>query len=126
LSYGVDLTVGVNVRDHFVGSFVNTTSDPSTVDAVFGNPNAGHSHLDMQVISLPPEFASATLEEIVFEPLGGNPGGRAFLVAGTVATPGAAPGETVPDGAGTFSLLGMAIGCFALIRRDTQTEEALM
>ena len=86
LSYGVDLTVGVNVRDHFYGTFVNTTSDPSTLDAVVGDPNPGHAHLDMQIISLPAAFADATLEEIVFEPLGGNPGGRAFLVATTVGT----------------------------------------
>jgi hypothetical protein len=85
LSYGVDLTVGVNVRDHFYGTFVNTTSDPSTVDAVWGDPNPGHAHLDMQIISLPAAFAAATLEEVIFEPLGDFPAGHAFLVAATVA-----------------------------------------
>jgi len=120
LSYAVDLTVGANVRDHFNGSFVNTTSDPSTVDAVWGDPNPGHSHLDMQVISLPAAFASATLEEIVFQPLGDNPGGRAFLVAGTVA----APENAVPDSASTCSLLAVAIGGLCLVRRRTREEDS--
>lgn len=111
----VDLVEGVNVRDHYYGSFVNGITDPSVTLAVFGDPSPGHAHFDLQVLSLPGAFASQTLEEIVFfttAPGGApNPYGKAFLAAVTVAVP-----TGLPDAGSTLGLLALAAGMLVSLR----------
>jgi hypothetical protein len=82
-TFTVQLVEGQNVRDHFFGSFVNTTTDPTTTQAVFGVNSAGNAHLDMQDFVLPSNFANETLDSIVFTDLlkGGN--GEPFIAGAT-------------------------------------------
>jgi hypothetical protein len=64
-TYTYTLTEGVNVRDHFNDGFVNSASNLS------GTANFGPlDRLDMQSIVLPIAFATDTLTEIDFFPLG--------------------------------------------------------
>lgn len=100
--YTVDLVEGLNIRDHYYGSFVNTTSDPHLTQAVWGVNAPGHAHLDMLEIVLPSSFARDTLTSMTFESPG-VAGGSPFLAAATVTT---AP---VPLPAAVW-LLGSALG----------------
>jgi hypothetical protein len=84
-SFTVQLIEGVNVRDHFYGGFVNTLSDPTVTQAVFGVNSPGNAHLDMQTITLPVSFANETLTSVVFvsNQLGGS--GQPFLAGLTLS-----------------------------------------
>ncbi len=56
-----DLVEGVNIRDHFEGSFVNTVSDPTIKTATFpdtGVPPDGVVRLDRQTFDLGGLFAT--------------------------------------------------------------------
>jgi hypothetical protein len=120
LSYSVDLIEGVNVRDHYYGGYVNTTTDPSVTQAVFGNPAPGNAHYDMQTFLLPSAFQTATLQDILFTSLSvgtPNPNGKALIAGATVASAGG-----VPDGGSTIALLSFGFGLLAagtrkLVRR---------
>ncbi|CDH44816.1 PEP-CTERM sorting domain-containing protein [Candidatus Contendibacter odensensis] len=61
-SYKVDLVQGDNIRDHYNGFFVNTTTNPNTTVAFI----SGNVRLDEQTYDLPDEFASQTLLTIRF------------------------------------------------------------
>jgi hypothetical protein len=112
LSYTVNLVEGANVRDHYYGGFVNTTTDPATTEAVFGDSSFGHAHFDMQTFTLPDAFHTTTLENIQFFSTGiGNPDGKAFIAGATVAS-----GSGVPDGGTTFALLGIGLMGLAGLR----------
>ncbi len=82
-SYTVQLIEGNNVRDHYFGRYVNSTSASYVTQAVFGTNVAGRAHLDMQHFVLPAAFQSQNLANIVFNSTGGN-SGNPFLVAATV------------------------------------------
>jgi hypothetical protein len=117
-SYTVALVEGVNVRDHYYGGFVNTTTDPSTTEAVFGVNSPGYAHLDMQTFMLPASFGSETLTDIIFNATGGFPNGNPFLAGATVQANGAVPDQT--QFCELIALL--ALGVFGLcVRRRTLT-----
>ena len=104
-SYTVDLIEGGNVRDHYLGSYVNTLSDSSVTPAVWGSATSG-AHLDMQAFALPSIFWTQTLASITFTSAGGNPQGQPFLAAATTevaAVP--VPGAAVLLGSGLLVLL---------------------
>ena len=83
-----DLTEGVNIRDHFNGSFNNNVTDPAIVTQSF----SGGVRLDRQTFVLPSSFASDTLTHIIFTGHGsGSPQGEAFLAAATVVTSNVIP-----------------------------------
>lgn len=85
-SYTVQYVEGVNVRDHYYGDFNNVTTSPTVTQAVFGNPNPGNAHLDMQTILLPSAFNNQVLTSIVFDSSnGGYPTGQAFLAGVSVS-----------------------------------------
>jgi hypothetical protein len=91
-SFTYNYIEGVNVRDHYYGSFVNTTSSPDVTQAVYGSPNPGHAHLDMQTIALPAAFATQTLTsvDIAMIDQGGGRGVIAGLSIAAVPEPSAA------------------------------------
>jgi hypothetical protein len=111
-TYTVQLIEGGNVRDHYYGSFVNTTTDPTTQQAVFGINSPGHAHLDMQDFLLPSVFGTETLKNIVFTSnlLGGN--GEPFIVGATVLS----DVSDVPDAGFSAGLLGLSLGALSLVR----------
>jgi hypothetical protein len=113
VSYTVDLVEGANVRDHYYGGYVNTTTDPSTTEAVFGDASPGNAHFDMQTFTLPSTFQTATLEDIIFFSEGiGNPNGKTFIAGATVVS-----AAGVPEGGSTLALLGLGLGLLATVRR---------
>ncbi len=105
VSYTVQLIEGANVRDHYWGSYVNTTTDPTTTQAVFGINSAGHAHLDMQAFALPSSFAGETLTSIVFQSYGLGGNGQPFIAGATVAV--------VPEPA-TYALMLSGLGLLGL------------
>ncbi len=82
-SYTVNLVEGVNVRDHYQGGFVNTTSASYVRPNVIGVAGSG-AHLDMQAFTLPISFATEVLSSIVFTSTGSNATGLPFLAGATV------------------------------------------
>jgi hypothetical protein len=120
-SYTVSLVEGANVRDHYFGGFVNTTTDPSTTEAVFGDSSPGHAHFDMQTFTLPSSFASETLASIEFTSTGdGNPDGKAFLAGATVLSGGVVPEPTTLL-AGALLLLPLGASAIRSIRKNKST-----
>jgi hypothetical protein len=84
----LNLTDGVNIRDHYDGFFENTLTDPTVVETDFlnGQVNAsGPDRLDRQELALPASFNGDTLTSITFSGVdNGEPGGDPFLAALTV------------------------------------------
>ena len=85
-SYTVQLVEGVNVRDHYYGSYIDTLSASYVTQSVIGTNNSGTAHLDMQAFDLPNSFMSETLTSIVFTSTGSASVGLPFLAGITVAT----------------------------------------
>lgn len=83
-TYFVELVEGLNVRDHYLGDYVNTTTAPYVTEAVWGNSGSG-AHLDMQNFVLPDTFRSQTLTNVVFNAVDNGAAGVPVLVAATVA-----------------------------------------
>ena len=113
-SYTVQLIEGGNVRDHYWDGFVNTTTDPTTTEAVWGLNSPGNAHLDMQDFILPSIFATETLDSIVFNSnlLGGD--GQPFIAGATVLS---SVVPSAPDGGITAGLLGLSVGVLTVFRR---------
>jgi hypothetical protein len=84
----LNLTDGVNIRDHYDGEFENTLTDPTVVETEFlnGQVNAsGPDRLDRQQLILPASFNGDTLASITFSGIdNGEPDGDPFLAALTV------------------------------------------
>ena len=100
--YSMDLTEGINVRDHYWGSF-NNVIDGIHAKGCF-DYGSWRARLDMQIFTLPAEFAHETLLNMVFTNSGGYPQGSPFIAAATVsAIP--LPGTLLLLGSG---LLGVA------------------
>ncbi len=104
-SYTLQLIEGLNVRDHYNGYYINSTSSPMTQD-VFGGNAQWTAHLDMQTILLPSSFQSETLTSIVFQSTGLGTGGEPFLAGVTVATATPIPAAIWMVGSALFGLGG--------------------
>jgi len=108
----VQLIEGGNVRDHYYGYYVNTTTDPTTTEYVFGNNTPFTAHLDMQAFTLPSSFAGQTLTSIVFQSNGLGGYGQPFLAGATVAA--------VPEPE-TYAMMlaGLGLMGFMVLRKKT-------
>lgn len=80
--YKVDLIQGVNVRDHYDGSFNNIIDGVNAVAAF--NIGPGYARLDEQIYNLPGVFATETLQTIRFTSVDGGSKGLPFITAATV------------------------------------------
>jgi hypothetical protein len=85
-TYSVDLVMGLNVRDHYQGVYVNEILSPMTSLAY--SPGAGVI-LDRQEIILPDSFKTQTLVNITFTDtnLSNQSNGKFFLTALTLEKP---------------------------------------
>ncbi len=108
LSYTLHYIEGDNIRDHYFGSFVNTTSSSSVTQAVWGVNAPGNAHLDMQTIVLPDAFHSQTLTSVVFDSHDRGGEGIAFLAGLSVAA--------VPEPS-QYAMLGLGLGLLAVAAR---------
>ncbi|MGZ3183577.1 MAG: PEP-CTERM sorting domain-containing protein [Telluria sp.] len=106
-SYTYNYVEGLNVRDHFYGGFVNTTTSPDVTQAVYGSPNPGSAHLDMQTIALPAAFATQTLTSVDIAMVDQG-GGRGVIAGLSIAA--------VPEPS-TAGMLLLGLGVFAAGRR---------
>jgi hypothetical protein len=106
------LTEGINVRDHYNGSFCNTVTD------VAGTANfSGNVRLDMQRITLPPSFASDVLVRIDFKGYGEGDHGTPFVAALTANSIAAPAPALSPAALLALGLLLGAGGWLSLRRR---------
>jgi PEP-CTERM motif len=105
-----NLVSGNNVRDHFFGSFVNTTTAANVTEAAFETNAPGTAHLDMQTWSVPSADAGRELLNVQFITTP-NAGVNPVLAAATVGT---VTSTSVPEPASCVLLLG---GLGALVAR---------
>jgi len=106
--YTYTYTEGINIRDHFFGSYENSTSSADVTPAVWGVNSPGNAHLDMQTIVLPAAFHSQTLTSIVFDSSYAGGGGKAFLAGVSVAA--------VPE-PGEYAMLLLGLGLMGAVAR---------
>jgi hypothetical protein len=78
-----NLVSGNNVRDHFFGSFVNTTTASNVTEAAFETNTPGTAHLDMQTWSVPSADTGRELLNVEFITTP-NAGVNPVLAAATV------------------------------------------
>lgn len=100
--YAVALVQGTNIRDHYDGSFVNTIDGVTAVSAF--NVGSGRARLDMQIYTLPSQFAGEVLTSIRFTSGAEFDSGVPFIAAATVEAPNGvipAPGAIVLGMLGT-------------------------
>lgn len=107
-TYTYTYTEGVNVRDHYFGSFENSTSSADVTQAVWGINSPGNAHLDMQTIVLPTVFHNQTLTSIVFDSSYAGGGGKAFLAGLSV--------QAVPE-PGEYAMLLLGLGLMGVAAR---------
>jgi PEP-CTERM motif len=103
-----NLVSGDNVRDHFFGSFVNTTTAANVTQAAFETNTPGTAHLDMQTWSVPSADAGLELLNVQFNTTP-NAGVNAVLAAATVGKV-----SSTPEPASSVLLLG---GLAAMVAR---------
>jgi hypothetical protein len=80
-----NLISGYNVRDHYYGEFVNTTTAPNVTQAAFETNTPGTAHLDMQTWSVPSADRGLELLNVEFITTP-NMGVDPVLAAATVGT----------------------------------------
>lgn len=99
-THTVQLVEGVNVRDHYTGSFANTLSSSAVTLNVIGDNTPNTAHLDMQAFTLPISFQAETLTSIVFTSTGSSSTGLPFLAGVTVQARrlGSVVGTVLPIG----------------------------
>lgn len=107
-TYTYTYTEGINIRDHYFGSFENSTSSADVTQAVWGINSPGNAHLDMQTIVLPTIFHSQVLTSIVFDSSYAGGGGKAFLAGLSVAA--------VPE-PGEYAMLLLGLGLMGAMAR---------
>ena len=107
------LVSGNNVRDHFFGSFVNTTTAPNVTQAAFETNAPGTAHLDMQTWSVPAADAGRELLNVEFIDVP-NAGVDPVLAAATVGT---VTSTSVPEPASSVLLLSGFAALLARFRR---------
>lgn len=103
--HSMDLTQGINIRDHFNGGFNNIIDGVNAVSA-FTSP--GGARLDMQIFFLPVAFQAQTLTSVRFLSWGGSPSGSPFMAGMTVVS--------TPEPQ-TLLLLGIALAGLGWRRR---------
>jgi len=108
-----NLVSGNNVRDHFFGSFVNTTTAPNVTQAAFETNAPGTAHLDMQTWSVPAADAGRELLNVEFIDVP-NAGVDPVLAAATVGT---VTSTSVPEPASSVLLLSGFAALLARFRR---------
>jgi hypothetical protein len=108
------LISGTNVRDHYFGSFVNSTTAPYVTQAAFETNTPGTAHLDMQTWSVPSADRGLELLNVEFITTP-NAGVNAVLAAATVGT--VTSGTSVPEPASGMLLLGGLGALMAGVRR---------
>jgi len=109
LSYTVQFIEGDNIRDHYNGFFVNSTTSPSVTQAVWGTNDPFTAHLDMQTIVLPSAFHSQTLTSIVFDSSGKDSSTGIAFLAGLTVTPVPEPSE--------YAMLALGLGLLGLMKQ---------
>jgi PEP-CTERM motif len=105
-----DLISGNNIRDHYYGSFVNTTTASNVTQAAFETNAPGTAHLDMLTWTVPSADTGLELLNVQFTSTP-NAGVDALLAAATVGT---VTSSSVPEPATSVLLLG---GLGALVAR---------
>jgi len=114
--FSFDLTEGLNVRDHFEGSFENNASNLFGT-ASFGTGSPAPDRLDAQQFNV---AGIGTLQSIRFDQSGtldvnGNLAGLPFLAAITVDTSAAVPEPST----WAMMILGFVGGAFMMYRRKS-------
>ena len=116
-TFSYKLTEGSNVRDHFNGQFCNSAPDVAAT-AAFGP--GGSDRLDMQLITLPSDFANDTLQSIEFLGYGAGQNGAPFLAAATLVTDSDSWIESdpspVPEPSTYFALCAVTVAMLAARR----------
>jgi hypothetical protein len=105
-----NLVSGSNVRDHFFGSFVNSTTAPNVTQAAFETNTPGTAHLDMQTWAVPSADEGLELLNVQFTTTP-NAGVNPVLAAATVGkvsspVPEPATGVLLLGGLGTALVAG--------------------
>lgn len=109
----VDLTEGVNVRDHYNDGYNNVIDGTHAMLA--WDPDGVGSRLDMQIYHLSPDFADETLTTIRFTTNGSGANGQPFIGAATVAT--------IPEPENYAMLLaGLGLIAWSLRRHTSRAE----
>lgn len=106
------LVSGDNVRDHYFGSYVNTTTASNVTQAAFETNTPGTAHLDMQTWMVPSADRSRELLNVEFI-TSPNAGVNPVLAAATVGT----VTSSVPEPATSVLLLGGLAALMARFRR---------
>lgn len=104
-----NLVSGSNVRDHFFGSFINSTTAPNITQAAFETNAPGTAHLDMQTWAVPSADTGRELLNVEFITTP-NAGVNPVLAAATVGV----TSSSIPEPATSVLLLG---GLSALVAR---------
>jgi PEP-CTERM motif len=110
------LISGDNVRDHYFGSYVNTTTASNVTQAVFETNAPGTAHLDMQTWAVPSADTGRELLNVEFI-TSPNAGVNPVLAAATVGT----ATTSVPEPATGLLLLGGLGALMTRFRRRPQS-----
>ena len=113
-----NLISGDNIRDHFFGSFVNSTTASNVTQAAFETNSPGTAHLDMLTWTVPSADTGRELLNVEFV-AAPNAGVDPLLAAATVGTVTSV--NSVPEPATGVLLLG---GLGALVARFRRRQVA--
>ena len=109
-----NLVSGYNLRDHYYGSFINSTTAPYVTQAAFETNAPGTAHLDMLTWSVPSSDQGRELLNVEFITTP-SAGVDPVLVAATVGT--VTSGSSVPEPASGVLLLSGLGALMARLRR---------